>query len=83
VFPSLLFLCYGNVLAFQQAATISADLLCLPNLCPYTLCERKKHAAEAMAYNGLVQSWQEITRKARGKPSAGTTGTDDMFDESA
>ncbi len=31
----------------------------------YTLCERKKRAAEAMAYNGLVQSWPEITRLAR------------------
>jgi len=31
----------------------------------YTLCERKKRAAEALAYNGLVQSWPEITRLAR------------------
>jgi len=31
----------------------------------YTLCERKKRAAEAMAYNGLVQSWPEVTRLAR------------------
>ena len=31
----------------------------------YTLCERKKRAADAMAYNGLVQSWPEITRLAR------------------
>ena len=30
----------------------------------YTLCERKKRASEAMAYNGLVQSWPEITRLA-------------------
>jgi len=30
----------------------------------YTLCERKKRASEAMAYNGLVQSWPEITRIA-------------------
>lgn len=38
----------------------------------YTLCERKKRAAEALAYNGLVQSWPEITRLAResGKPKA-------------
>jgi putative DNA methylase len=33
----------------------------------YTLCERKKRAAEAMAYNGLVQSWPEITRLAQDK----------------
>jgi putative DNA methylase len=36
----------------------------------YTLCERKKRAAEALSYNGLVLSWPEITRLARevGKP---------------
>jgi putative DNA methylase len=31
----------------------------------YTICERKKRAAEALAYNALVQSWPEITRLAR------------------
>jgi putative DNA methylase len=31
----------------------------------YTMCERKKRAAEALAYNGLVQSWPEIIRLAR------------------
>jgi putative DNA methylase len=31
----------------------------------YTLCERKKRAAEALAYNGLVQSWPEIVRLAQ------------------
>lgn len=38
----------------------------------YTLCERKKRASEALAYNGLVQSWPEIQRLAResGKPRA-------------
>jgi putative DNA methylase len=36
----------------------------------YTLCERKKRAVEAMAYNGLVQSWPEITRLAAEKPRA-------------
>jgi len=30
----------------------------------YTLCERNKRAAEALAYNGLVQSWPEIVRLA-------------------
>jgi putative DNA methylase len=36
----------------------------------YTICERKKRAAEALSYNALVQSWPEITRLARegGKP---------------
>jgi len=31
----------------------------------YTLCERKKRSGEALAYNGLVQSWPEIIRLAR------------------
>jgi putative DNA methylase len=31
----------------------------------YTVCERKKRAQEALSYNGLVQSWPEITRLAR------------------
>jgi putative DNA methylase len=30
----------------------------------YTLCERKKRAADALAYNGLVQSWPELMRLA-------------------
>lgn len=28
----------------------------------YTICERKKRTAEALLYNGLVQSWPEIVR---------------------
>ncbi|MEW6072558.1 MAG: DUF1156 domain-containing protein [Planctomycetota bacterium] len=36
----------------------------------YTLCERKKRAAEALAYNALVQSWPEIARLARAGASA-------------
>ena len=31
----------------------------------YTICERKKRPTEALAYNGLVQSWPEIDRLAR------------------
>ena len=47
----------------------------------YTLCERKKRAAEAMSYNGLVQSWPEITRLASEKPALVKVGTTDMFEE--
>ena len=38
----------------------------------YTVCERKKRAAEALSYNALVQSRPEISRVARerGKPRA-------------
>jgi len=46
----------------------------------YTLCERKKRANEAMSYNGLVQSWPEITRLAQEKPSAVTSDTYNLFD---
>ncbi len=46
----------------------------------YTLCERKKRAPEALAYNGLVLSWPEITRLARegGQPQEEQTT---MFEE--
>jgi putative DNA methylase len=47
----------------------------------YTLCERKKRAAEAMAYNGLVQSWPEITRLSREKPTVIPKVNLDMFDQ--
>ncbi len=42
----------------------------------YTVCERKKRTQEAVSYNGLVQSWSEITRLARegGRPAAEQTG---------
>ena len=33
----------------------------------YTICQRKKRAQEALSYNGLVQSWPEITRLASEK----------------
>jgi adenine-specific DNA methylase len=36
----------------------------------YTLCERKKRAADALAYNGLVQSWPELVRLAKERPEA-------------
>jgi putative DNA methylase len=37
----------------------------------YTLCERKKRAAEALSYNGLVQSWPELVRLASESPVKG------------
>ncbi len=36
----------------------------------YAICERKKSAREALSYNGLVQSWPEITRLARAPRAA-------------
>jgi putative DNA methylase len=46
----------------------------------YNLCERQKRATEALSYNGLVQSWPEITRLARegGRPRDEQT---DLFDD--
>lgn len=45
----------------------------------YTICERKKRAQEAMAYNALVQSWPEVTRLAREIPSAPANNQEEMF----
>jgi putative DNA methylase len=36
----------------------------------YTVCERKKWAEEALAYNGLVIAWPELSKLAI-KASAG------------
>jgi len=47
----------------------------------FTLCERRKRATEAMSYNGLVQSWPEITRLASEQLSAVKVGTTDMFEK--
>jgi len=48
----------------------------------YVLCERKKRAAEALAYNGLVQSWPEIVRLAKeGKPSKEPAPHPELFEE--
>ena len=49
----------------------------------YTLCERKKRAPEALAYNGLVQSWPEIVRLARegGKPRTEQAGLFEATEE--
>jgi putative DNA methylase len=36
----------------------------------YTVCERKKRAAEALSYNALVQAWPELARLAQGQRTA-------------
>ena len=46
----------------------------------YALCERKKRSAEALAYNGLVQSWPEISRLA-GTPTEEQSALFDSTDE--
>jgi putative DNA methylase len=46
----------------------------------YTVCERKKRAAEALSYNGLVQSWPEISRLAReGAAASAESAQAEMF----
>jgi len=47
----------------------------------YTLCERKKRAADALAYNGLVQSWPEIVRLAREGPAKARPIEPGLFDK--
>jgi putative DNA methylase len=41
----------------------------------YALCERKKRANDALAYNGLVQSWPELVRLAQSGPKPAATKT--------
>lgn len=47
----------------------------------YTLCERKKRAAEALSYNALVQSWPEITRLTREPAADAAPAQGGLFDE--
>jgi len=64
----------GEIAAAALVAKLGSKAEPARELCYrlYTLCERKKRAAEALSYNALVQSWPEITRLARegGKPRA-------------
>ncbi|MBI1887193.1 MAG: DUF1156 domain-containing protein [Nitrosomonadales bacterium] len=71
----------GEGAAAQIVAKLGSQAETARELCYrlYTLCERKKRANEAMAYNGLVQSWPEIVRLARETPRTTPAGTDDMF----
>ena len=64
-----------------RVATLGSKAETARELCHrlYTLCERKKRAAEAMADNGLVQSWPEITRLAQASPRSDAPGTGDLF----
>ena len=57
----------GESAAAELAARLGAKAEVVRELCYrlYTLCERKKRAAEALSYNSLVRSWPEITRLAR------------------
>ena len=73
----------GETAAAALTAQLGAQAETARELCYrlYTLCERKKRAAEALSYNGLVQSWPEISRLAQeagrhGAAQAGLFGED-------
>jgi putative DNA methylase len=74
----------GESAAAEIVAKLGAKAETTRELCYrlYTLCERKKRAAEALAYNGLVQSWPEIVRLAReGREATTQPETADLFGE--
>ena len=54
----------GESAAAEVAGKLGSQAEAARELCYrlYTLCERKKRAAEALSYNTLVQSWPEIMR---------------------
>ena len=56
----------GDSAAAMLVAKLGSQAETARELCYrlYTLCERKKRANEAIAYNSLVQSWPEIMRLA-------------------
>jgi putative DNA methylase len=71
----------GESAAAELVASLGARAETARELCYrlYSLCERKKRAAEALSYNGLVQSWPEITRLARESGKAATSATGELF----
>ena len=63
----------GESAAAELTAVLGSTAETARELCYrlYTLCERKKRAAEALSYNALVQSWPEIARLAQARKSEG------------
>ena len=70
----------GEAAAATLASSLGGAAEIARELCYrlYTVCDRKKRATEALSYNGLVQSWPEISRLAR----ATTPGQPQLFGES-
>ena len=60
---------HGETAAAALASSLGGAAEIARELCYrlYTVCERTKRATEALSYNGLVQSWPEISRLARAK----------------
>ncbi len=48
----------------------------------YTICERKRRAAEALSYNSLVQSWPEISALARKERQEAPPKQGELFGDS-
>lgn len=71
----------GESAAAEVVVTLGAKAEAARELCYrlFTLCERKKRPAEALAYNSLVQSWPEITRLAREAPRTTEAVAEDLF----
>jgi putative DNA methylase len=71
----------GESAAAQLVAKLGSSAEIARELCYrlYTLCERKKRANDAMAYNSLVQSWPEITRLASESSAVSIPQQDDFF----
>ena len=65
----------GESAAAELAARLGAKAEAARELCYrlYTLCERKKRAAEALSYNALVQSWPEIMRMVQSRSEESAT----------
>jgi putative DNA methylase len=57
----------GEAAAAELVAKLGSEAELARELCYrlYTLCERKKRAAEALSYNALVQSFPELERLAK------------------
>ena len=70
----------GEAAAAELASKLGSGADVARELCYrlYALCDRKKRAREALSYNGLVQSWPEISSLAR----ATTTEQPQLFGES-
>ena len=71
----------GEPAAAELVAKLGSKAETARELCYrlYAVCERKNRAADAMAYNALVQSWPEITRLAQ-EATSSTPATGDLFE---
>ncbi len=45
----------------------------------YAICERKKWAEEALAYNGLVIAWPELSKLARAEATRTVQTQQELF----